>query len=178
MLAAVATLVGVAGVVLAAVLLAPAGERKRAADTGRDNGARVRRPPPRLAGTDAVTGNPVSLADYRGKPVVVNVWASWCAACAKEVGALKSFRGRHPDVALLGLAVQDTSEGAKAYYRRWQLKHPSILDAEGALAARLGITALPETIFLTGRHLIVTRITGPVTLGQLEEGLEQAKRLA
>ena len=161
--------------VLSGVLLASGESGSTGREAARDEPAATSRPAPPLAGIDAVTGDPVSLAQFKRRPVVVNVWASWCPACEKEARALARFARRHPKIALLGLAVQDTSEDATAYYRRWNLKHPTILDPEGAQAALLGVTGLPETIFLGRDHRIVTRVNGPASFEELESALDQAR---
>ncbi len=113
-----------------------------------------------LAGTDPVTGRHVDLASFRGKPVLVNVWGSWCEGCNPEAADLERFARSHPAVQVVGVDTQDTSGGAKAFYRRWGWHHPSIVDSRGELAARLGIQGTPTTSFLNSRHQIVTKIVG------------------
>ena len=133
-------------------------------------------PAPRLAGTDPVTGEKVRLADFRGKPVVVNVWASWCRGCEQEAAALKGFADEHPEAVVLGLDLQDTAAAARRFYERWGWSHPSILDPDGRQSARLGVDGMPSTFFLDEDHRIVTSIVGAASFERLEDGLEQAKR--
>src|SRR5712691_3018086 len=111
-----------------------------------------------LAGTDPVTGRHVDLAAFRGRPIVLNVWGSWCSGCNAEAADLERFAQTHPDVQVVGVDTQDTSGGAKAFYRRWGWHHPSIADPQGALAAQLAIQGTPTTFFLNARHEIVTSI--------------------
>ncbi|MEP7225014.1 MAG: TlpA disulfide reductase family protein, partial [Actinomycetota bacterium] len=92
-----------------------------------------------LSGTDPVTGRHVDLATFRGKPLVVNVWGSWCEGCIAEAADLERFARSHPAVQVVGIDTQDTSGGAKAFYRQWGWHHPSIADPHGQLAAQLGI---------------------------------------
>ncbi len=132
-------------------------------------------PAPALSGVDALTGKRVSLADYRGRAVVVNVWASWCGGCKEEARDLAFFAREHPSVALLGLDTEDSKAGARAFYRRYGFSHPSIFDPKGTLAERLGIAGIPTTLFLDSRHRIVANVTGSATLAQLEAGLRQAR---
>ena len=129
---------------------------------------------PSLAGPDPVTGEQVRLADYEGKRVVINVWASWCAPCRDEAPALAAFAESHPDAVLLGVNMQDTARAARAFYRRYGWTHPSIADPDGAIAARLGLLGLPTTIFLTKGHRESSRIVGPVTTESLEAGFAAA----
>ena len=127
-----------------------------------------------LAGTDPVTGRHVDLASYRGKPVVLNVWGSWCEGCNAEAADLARFGRSHPEVQLIGVDTQDSSSGAKSFYRRWGWRHPSIADPRGELAAQLGLQGTPTTFFLNARHQIVTQIVGATNLGGFDKGLAAA----
>ena len=127
-----------------------------------------------LAGTDPVTGRHVDLATYRGKPVVLDVWGSWCAGCNAEAADLARFGRSHPEVQLIGVDTQDSSSGAKSFYRRWGWRHPSIADPRGELAAQLGLQGTPTTFFLNARHQIVTQIVGATNLGGFDKGLAAA----
>lgn len=131
---------------------------------------------PALEGTDPITGKHVSLADFKGKPVVINVWASWCPPCADEAPDLARFAEKHPEAQVIGIDIRDTSEGARAFYRRFGWSHPSIDDPSGAKAQSLGIQGQPITYFLNDRHEIVDRILGASDLAGFEAGLERAKR--
>lgn len=127
-----------------------------------------------LRGTDPVTGKQVNLASFAGKPVVLNMWASWCTGCAAEARALASFARAHPEAQVVGIDVQDTKSGARAFYRRFGWRHPSIFDPSGRLAAQLGLQALPTTVFLDRRHRVVGRIAGETNLAGFTAGLRRA----
>jgi thiol-disulfide isomerase/thioredoxin len=129
---------------------------------------------PALSGLDPVTGKPVRLADFRGKPVVINIWASWCPGCIAEARDLAEFGRKHPEAQVLGIDTQDSRGGARAFYARWGWTHPSIFDPSGSLAARLGLQGLPSTYFLNERHEIVARIVGEADLAGFEDGLRRA----
>jgi thiol-disulfide isomerase/thioredoxin len=127
-----------------------------------------------LAGSDPVTGKHVDLAAFRGKPIVLNVWGSWCSGCNAEAADLERFAQTHPDVQVVGVDTQDTNGGAKAFYRRWGWHHPSIADPQGNLAAQLAIQGTPTTFFLNARHEIVTSIVGASNLAGFDQGLRLA----
>jgi thiol-disulfide isomerase/thioredoxin len=127
-----------------------------------------------LVGTDPVTGRSVDLASYRGTPLVLNVWGSWCPGCNAEAADLARFARSHPNVQVIGIDTQDTSAGAKTFYRKWGWQHPSIADPKGELAARLGVQGYPTTFFLNARHQVVTQIIGATSLAGFEQGLAAA----
>jgi thiol-disulfide isomerase/thioredoxin len=127
-----------------------------------------------IAGTDPVTGDHVSLADYPGKPIVLNVWGSWCVGCMAEARDLATFAREHSDVQTIGIDTQDTAAGARAFYRQYGWKHPSIADPNGRIAAKLALQGTPTTFFLDRRHHIVARIVGATDLAGFEHGLKSA----
>lgn len=127
-----------------------------------------------LAGSDPVTGKRVELAQYRGKPVVINIWASWCPGCIAEAEDLRRFAEAHPEAQVIGLDIQDSRGAARDFYRRWGWTWPSVFDPSGELAARLGLQGLPTTLFLDEEHRVVARIVGEGDFAGFEQGLEQA----
>ncbi len=129
-----------------------------------------------LSGSDLASGRPIRLDAYRGKPVVVNVWASWCAGCAAEAPALAAFARAHPEAELIGVDVEDTQSAGRAFVRRFALPYPSVFDAAGATTIALEVKGLPTTIFLDRDHRVVTRIVGESDRAGFERGLRGAER--
>ncbi len=127
-----------------------------------------------LSGVDPITGKEVSLADFAGKPVVLNVWGSWCEGCNAEATDLRKFGERHPEVQIVGIDLQDSKDGARAFYAKWKWTHPSVFDPDGQISFDLGLQGTPTTFFLDREHRIVTRIVGATDLAGFEEGLRQA----
>lgn len=127
-----------------------------------------------VLGEDPITGQEIQLAEFRGKPVVVNIWASWCPGCNDEAADLRDFAAAHPEAVVLGVDFQDTVSGARSFYRRWGWQHPTIFDSAGTQTAALGLFGLPTTLFLDARHRIVARVVGATDLAGFERGLEIA----
>jgi len=170
-LALAAAGVALAAVVVAGVVVAQRGDTTALPTPAPSGGGEAA---PALSGTDPVTGKRVDLADFRGRPVVINIWASWCPGCIAEARDLAEFARKHPEAQVLGIDTQDTQGEARAFYARWGWTHPSIFDPDGSLAARLALQGLPSTYFLNERHEIVARIVGEADLAGFEEGLRQA----
>ena len=131
---------------------------------------------PALQGRDPNTGKQVSLAQFNGRPVVLNVWASWCTGCNQEAADLARFAASHGAAQVLGVDTQDTPGGARAFYRKWHWHHPSIADPSGSLSAQLAVTGLPTTYFLDRQHRVVAKIVGAGNLAEFEQGLRLALR--
>jgi thiol-disulfide isomerase/thioredoxin len=128
-----------------------------------------------ISGRDPLTGKTVSLESWRGRPVAINIWASWCEGCTKEAQALKRFEQAHPN-SVLGIDYNDSKAGARAFYRRYDVEHPSIWDPKGRLVTKLKAIGLPTTVFLNRRHVVVLAIAGAATYAQLQDGWRRATR--
>ncbi len=135
----------------------------------------AKRPAPALSGTDPVTGKKVSLAQWAGRPVLVNLWGSWCHPCREEAPNLRAFLAHHP-ASLLGIDVEDSKQGARGFEQRYRLRFPSIFDPTDAMANRLKPPGTPTTYFLDRRHRIVAVVYEPATAAQLERGWKLATR--
>jgi thiol-disulfide isomerase/thioredoxin len=168
-------------VVTAGVVLARDGDEASRNAATRDRGTQPTAvdaaPVSDLAGEDPITGKTVRLADFGGKPVVINVWASWCPDCNEEAADLRDFAAAHPEAVVLGLDFQDTRAGAREFYRRWRWTHPSIWDVSGTKTSALGLVGMPTTYFLDERHRMVAQVVGATDRAGFERGLELAKQL-
>jgi len=118
-------------------------------------------------------GNPIRLADLRGRPVVVNFWASWCGPCVEEFPLLEDAARRHEadGLAIVGIVYQDRSETARTFMDRNGGRWPAAMDPGERVAAAYGILAPPETFFIGRDGTIVARQIGQLSQGSLDEQL-------
>lgn len=133
------------------------------------------KPAPELEGRDLVTDAPIALSDYRGKPVVLNVWAEWCGPCRDEAPALKEFAEKNPDVAVLGIGTNNENRSvAQKFNAEMGWKYPSIFDADDKLAFDvLKVGALPATFYIDAQGIMRGKSPGVVTVGELEDVTER-----
>jgi signal transduction histidine kinase/thiol-disulfide isomerase/thioredoxin len=126
------------------------------------------------AGTTGATGTAgtVSLAQYQGKPLIVNFFASWCAPCQQETPLIASFyKASSGHVTIVGVDGNDTTAKAVAFVRAKGVSYPVGVDPQLITASAYNIVAFPQTFFLDSRHQIVFRVIGAVTRAQLEQGV-------
>jgi cytochrome c biogenesis protein CcmG, thiol:disulfide interchange protein DsbE len=114
-----------------------------------------------------------SLADHKGKVVVLNVWASWCPPCRSEMPLLQRTHERIASKGglVLGLDSQDASEDALRFLREKRIEFPSLRDRDGEYADALGTNQLPETFLIDREGRIAALRRGPVDQAWLDENL-------
>ena len=114
-----------------------------------------------------------ALDDFKGRPVVVNFWASWCVSCREEARELEKFwqavKGKN--VAVVGVAIQDTVEAAQKFAKQYGKTYILGLDEDGKAAIDYGVAGVPETFIIDASGVIVHKETGPVTAQKLEEAV-------
>ena len=121
------------------------------------------------------SGQQVALSAYRGRPLIVNFFASWCEPCQTETPLLaKFYRSQKGAVALVGLDENDTLGHATSFTRADGVSYPVGWDPNFTVASAYGVNALPQTFFLNSRHQIVDRVFGQVTLARLNQGIARA----
>jgi cytochrome c biogenesis protein CcmG/thiol:disulfide interchange protein DsbE len=105
-----------------------------------------------------------SIADYRGRWVLVNLWASWCVPCRREAPVLESFYRRYRDrnVTVLGINVQDNSSDALAFLRSYRTTYPQLRSVGNERSAAFGSTGVPENFLVDRRGHLALIWRGPV----------------
>ncbi|MEO5575248.1 MAG: TlpA disulfide reductase family protein [Gaiellaceae bacterium] len=119
----------------------------------------------------------LSLRSLRGRPVVLNFWASWCGPCKDEAPVLEAAakRWRGQDVAFVGVDVKDFRGDARDFLARYGVTYPNVYDGKGSTVGRYGVRRFPETYFVNADGKVVYRIAGAV---QDAEEIDEAIRRA
>lgn len=112
-----------------------------------------------------LTGGPaVNLSQLAGRPVLVNLWATWCGPCREEMPILEdAYKQYAGEVSFVGVDTQDNPEAAAAFLREVGVTYPQLVDKDGQLLDHLGIPGLPVTVVLDDRGRVATRHVGPLT---------------
>lgn len=111
----------------------------------------------------SLQGKPLSLADYRGKLVLVNFWATWCAPCRKEMPGMEAlyqrFKGR--GLVVLAVSVDDGSkERVKAFVEKYRLSFPVALDPDSKVSDLFEVAGLPASYLIDPQGKLLGHVTG------------------
>jgi len=121
-------------------------------------------------------GRTVSLADFQGKPLVINFWASWCFPCQTEMPLLEqAYRSAHGTVQFLGIDTDDTKRAAISFTARLHVTYPSLfMPTRGAITVSYGLIGLPITIFISRSGTMLGRHIGQLNAATLHAALVMA----
>jgi len=121
----------------------------------------------------------LSLASLRGRPVVLNFWASWCVPCKGEAKMLEQAAQQYRDrgVVFLGVDYHDVTSDARTFISHHGVTYTTVQDGSGMVGDRYGLTGVPETFFIDRRgRLVGVHIVGTITnqVAAFHRGIEAA----
>ncbi len=125
-------------------------------------------------------GQTVRLSEFRGHPLIVTFWATWCPPCRDEFPALVAARERHRDAGLQVLAVNQLDQelrgdpgkdNVRRFLAEFAVTFPVVLDPRASSREAYQVLAFPTTVFIDSAGVIRQRSQGPLTAGELERGL-------
>lgn len=137
--------------------------------------ALVGRPAPAVVLPDLVAGRPTALRDLAAEgPVLVNVFASWCAPCEIEHPVLMGLKGQ--PVRLVGIAYKDAPQNSRAFLARLGDPFAVVLvDRDGRAGVDFGVTGVPETYLVAKGGEVLAKHTGPLSADQARALIRQAR---
>lgn len=137
----------------------------------------IGKPAPSFALKAVGTGETIDVAALRGKPTIINFWATWCGPCYEEHPVLvQNARVLGRDVQFVGVVFNDTEQKIQAFLDQRGSAYPTLLDEQGKTAVAYGVGGVPETFFLDRSGTIVAKYTGPLTTEELQANLAKAMK--
>jgi cytochrome c biogenesis protein CcmG, thiol:disulfide interchange protein DsbE len=151
------------GIVVAAALIALL-LRPSGSNTSPSGPAVIGAPAPTIVGT-GLDGKTVRLADFKGRTVLVNFWASWCNPCRQEFPVFRDLLEKDPSVTVIGVVFNDYKTTAKAFSLTEDATWPSVLDSSGRIAKAYGVAqkpGIPVTFTIDANGILRDKHLGPV----------------
>lgn len=127
-------------------------------------------PTPRVV---SLSGNPVSLADFQDKPLVINFWATWCPPCRREMPALARAQQHNPDIHIVLINQSESADDVSAFLTEqdWQISNV-LMDHTGSVSREFGVAVLPTTLFYSPDGNLVYRHIGGMSDASLAKALD------
>lgn len=120
----------------------------------------------------SLEGKPAAVEDFIGRPIVVNLWATWCPPCQREMPLLAAAQRNHADITFLFPNQGESGQRVKQYL---QAKSPGIrnvlLDHAGQFPVHVGLQALPVTLFFSNRGVLLHKHVGELSAPALEDAI-------
>jgi cytochrome c biogenesis protein CcmG, thiol:disulfide interchange protein DsbE len=121
------------------------------------------------------THETIDLTKFRGKPLVVNFWATWCRPCYEEHPVLVSnAQMMQGQVQFLGVVFQDKEEKIQGFLNERGSAYPTLVDDAGKTAIAYGVGGVPETFFLNKDGKVVAKFEGPIDPDSLQQNIRKA----
>lgn len=129
---------------------------------------------------NTLTGETLSLSEFKGKKVVINFFATWCPPCKAEMPHIQSFYEKHQneDIAVIAVNVTNIDRGEKAiqqFANDYGLTFPILLDNKGEVSSIYQATTIPTTYIIDRDGYVFQKIIGPVSEDMLENLLKKLK---
>jgi cytochrome c biogenesis protein CcmG, thiol:disulfide interchange protein DsbE len=123
----------------------------------------------------SLDGKPVGLANFRGKPLIMNFFASWCDPCRDEMPVVNELasKGAKDGYSVLGIAVEDTRAAITEFSKEAKLVFPIALDLNSTVKRAYRIFGPPATFFIDAQGVIREVVLGPITYERAREGLNK-----
>jgi len=119
-------------------------------------------------------GNDVSLRQFRGTPVLLNFWGTWCAPCRAEMPALQNFHEQYGDrVAVVGINWDHSISEARSFMERLGITYPNLIDRQGEAFVQYGLTALPTSFWIDERGVIMGYWNGAMDEETMLQGFQK-----
>lgn len=120
-------------------------------------------------------GQPLRFADYRGKLVLLNFWATWCAPCREEIPIFSSWQKSYgaQGLQVIGISMDDDAAPAREFLREYPAAYPIIM-GDAAFAEELGgVLGLPLSYLIDAQGRVIARYQGAIDLPKLEAHIKQ-----
>jgi thiol-disulfide isomerase/thioredoxin len=116
----------------------------------------------REANLDGINGKSKTFADFKGKPLLINVWASWCGPCRAEMGSLQRLAQRYngKEFNVIGVSTDDYRKAAAAFIKQTEITFENFLDSKLLLENMLGANTIPLTVLVDADGRVLGKVRG------------------
>lgn len=129
--------------------------------------------------THLVEDSQVNLQQFIGKPTVINLWASWCPPCHREMPVLQQAHDKHPNIQFILLNQGEENSAVAAYLQRYNLNFKHVLlDPHGEMPQQMNMFGLPSTLFFNAQGQLIDRHMGELNAAMLAQYLQKISQIS
>jgi len=131
-----------------------------------------------VLGPHSSAASTIHLASLKGKPIMLNFWASWCIPCQHEAPLLQATwqSAQRPGIIFLGIDFQDAHSDGLNFLQTYGITYPNVADDTGSTTIDYGVSGIPETFFIDRQGVIVSKVIGELTRQTLQSNLQLLAR--
>ena len=122
-------------------------------------------------------GGRASLSQFKGRPVLVNFWATWCKPCRQEMPAIMAaYQAHHAgglEVLAVNLSDQEKMKDVRKFVAELELPFPILLDEKGKMRERYHLVTVPTSVFIDAKGIVRKVNAGPISAKELKDGLAE-----
>lgn len=121
-----------------------------------------------------LNGTPISLYELRGKPIILNFWATWCPPCVREMPVLDEFQQRYEnEIIVLGVNLGEKDEAIENFLKRVNVSFAIVKDKNKSIEESYNLIVRPSTFFIDKNGIIADKRLGEISKEELEEKIQK-----
>ena len=124
--------------------------------------------------SEYTNGTKFKLSELRGKPVILNFWATWCPPCVREMPELNEFYNKQDKITVIGVNLQQDKKTIEEFARKLNISFQIVLDKTGEVESKYNLLLKPTTYFIDKNGVIVDKKLGELTR---EDLIERSKKI-
>ncbi|QSO52275.1 TlpA family protein disulfide reductase [Alicyclobacillus curvatus] len=125
---------------------------------------------------ELTSASPVSLSQFKGKPLFINFWASWCPPCQAETPHIvKAYETYGKQVTFISIDITsgDSARNVREFVNKYGIKYPVLLDKNASASSAYNVLAIPTSLFVNRNGIIVARYSGALPAAELRANLQR-----
>lgn len=115
----------------------------------------------------------VDVADFKGQPILINFWATWCAPCKEEIPLLVEYSEKYPQLKIIGISSYEARSTVENFLEKTPVSYLILMDSDGKIANQFQVIGYPTSLFVDAEGVLRYTHLGQLDASLLDDSLEQ-----